>query len=650
MQLLIPLELIQDNPWQPRLSTDPAHVAGLAESIARDGLLQIPLGRVTELDGTPVATKLLAGLTADIIATHGWRVQIAFGHSRLKAYRQLAETLKKFDAMPIELRALADESMANFAWSENAARKDLNPLEEAQAIQKRLDDFKWTHAQAAVHMGLERSVISNKLRLLKLPETTQEQLRTGELSQRQALALVALTELPESIRQLSPNVYNSPAAIMSQASTLTAEAIRHRTDELLQRTTHKLEHAQFTLDEELTGPGIVSTTCRTCDQRLKQQNRCPLTACYNAKTGLVKTRKLIEVAAALGIPGEGRPLDYHEYTTIWEPDIKKDLLANGCPRQQLRVTGGTAASPELTCVHGARKKCACATAIEKAKQQHNAAVTETKTAAAAIILQPAIDGLRAILPANRPVLLAILGRFAYDTHKIAEKKWTAEQVRDELVRLLIIREVYDAYHGEKQATAALPALMKAFELDQLPKRGAHDQALDIIDDSIGIVEQVPPTLDALPGVLKNLRERLCVFRDAVGPTMTADHQQRYGALLARLQTLGAPLAPAKPGRRAPVTGAALERCLGGLTMIEAWLSLLESETAGAGVVPEINDFDARTLASQRHNLAELERELLDSMDFALAERVAGLWTRLAALEQKLADVSANTLPAALEAA
>jgi ParB/RepB/Spo0J family partition protein len=545
MQLLIPLELIQDNPWQPRLSTDSAHVAVLADSISRDGLLQVPLGRVVDADGVPVAAAhLLTNLTAEVIALGGFRFQLAFGHSRLKAYRQLAETHGAFRSMPIELRTISDVAMATYGWSENAARKDLNPLEEAQAIAKRLKDFDWTHAQAAEYMGLERSVISNKLRLLKLPESAQEQIRAGELSQRQALALVALTELPDVLRTADDRVYNSPAAILRDAPKLTAETIRQRTDEMLQRLTHKLEHAPWTLDEELTGPDIVSPACRTCDQRLKQQNRCPLTACYNAKTGLVKARKLVEVAAALGIPGEGRPLDYHEYTTIWSPDIKKDVLANGCPRQQLRVTGGTAESPELTCVHGARKKCACSAAIEKAKQQHNAATTETKTAAAAVILQPVIDGLRAILPANRPVLLTILGRFAYDTHKVAEKKWTVDQIRDELVRLLIIREVYDAYYGEKQATTALPALLKAFELTVPAMMGAdrrpavpaavidtHAQALDVLDDSIGLVEQVPPTPEALPGVLRTLRERLNTAGWAI------QHQAPTSPLIARLAYL-----------------------------------------------------------------------------------------------------------------
>jgi len=171
--LRLRLDIFDANPWQPRTIVDETHIADLAASIARDGLLQTPLGRIVNQQGVVVPAAKIGTQPGVSIPANKWRVQLAFGHSRLKAYELLSGTDPSFGAMPVDLRNLTDEQMANFAWSENAQRKDLTAIEEAEAIAKRLNDFGWTHAQAAEAMGLERSVISNKLRLLRLPEATQ---------------------------------------------------------------------------------------------------------------------------------------------------------------------------------------------------------------------------------------------------------------------------------------------------------------------------------------------------------------------------------------------------------------------------------------------------------------------------------------------
>ena len=90
---LIILDLIDANPWQPRQSEDPEHIKKIALSIAEDGLLQTPVGRWAHPSGKPMPSA--AGYEPDdfaalMIAT-GWHVQLAFGHSRLAAYKWIVD-------------------------------------------------------------------------------------------------------------------------------------------------------------------------------------------------------------------------------------------------------------------------------------------------------------------------------------------------------------------------------------------------------------------------------------------------------------------------------------------------------------------------------------------------------------------------------
>jgi hypothetical protein len=115
---LISIECIDDNPFQSRQSYDEAAILELATDIAERGLLQ------------PVVAR----------PEPGGRCQLAFGHRRLRAFRLLHEQgAQGYNAIPCEVRTISTEQMALYAWSENAQRKDLTPIEEAQAIRTMLD-------------------------------------------------------------------------------------------------------------------------------------------------------------------------------------------------------------------------------------------------------------------------------------------------------------------------------------------------------------------------------------------------------------------------------------------------------------------------------------------------------------------------------
>jgi len=170
---MIGLELIDPNPWQTRQSEDPAHVDEIAHSIKSMGMMQ-----------TPTARKV------------GDRYQLVFGHTRLAAYK-LLETLGQdgYSYFPLVIHDLDDEQMAVAAFEENEKRRDLNPVEKAKAVQKMLADFSWTQEQLAEKLHIDRSGISNMLRMLRLPADLLNSVATGTVPVRSAMALLPVYEL-----------------------------------------------------------------------------------------------------------------------------------------------------------------------------------------------------------------------------------------------------------------------------------------------------------------------------------------------------------------------------------------------------------------------------------------------------------------------
>lgn len=198
----IPLDWIRDNPYQTRLAY--TGIEELAADIQRNGLLQPPTGRLVDKDSNEPAPATAYTAPAWEIAHRintgqtSWCVQLAIGHRRQRACRQAG-----LGTMPIFLRPLTDQEMARQAWSENAQRKDISSIEEARAIQMMMAAFAWTQTDAAAALGLDRSTVSNKLRLLGLPEAAQLRVIAGELGERHARALLTLADAPETLNQMA---------------------------------------------------------------------------------------------------------------------------------------------------------------------------------------------------------------------------------------------------------------------------------------------------------------------------------------------------------------------------------------------------------------------------------------------------------------
>jgi ParB family chromosome partitioning protein len=155
--------------YQPRTRMDEGALYELAESIKAQGIMQPILVR-----------KLKEG-------EHAGKYEIIAGERRFRASR-----LAGLDAVPVLVRDVPNEAAAAMALIENMQREDLNPLEEAQGLQRLIKEFGLTHEAAAQAVGRSRSAGSNLLRLLNLAEPVQAMLMAGDLDMGHARALLSL--------------------------------------------------------------------------------------------------------------------------------------------------------------------------------------------------------------------------------------------------------------------------------------------------------------------------------------------------------------------------------------------------------------------------------------------------------------------------
>ena len=182
---LISWRLISDNPYQPRAVDDPEHIKKLGRSIAAEGLLQKPTARKFGNNG--------AGI-----------VQLAFGHSRRKAFEWLREHWQAegltnryngYTVMPVDMQDLSDEEMYRQAITENVQRKDLAPTELSKALKRYMDEFNASSKQAAELFGMNDATVRGMVRLLELPEAAQVALDAGKISQGTARTLLSVQRI-----------------------------------------------------------------------------------------------------------------------------------------------------------------------------------------------------------------------------------------------------------------------------------------------------------------------------------------------------------------------------------------------------------------------------------------------------------------------
>lgn len=161
----LPLSALQAGKYQPRQKMDSGPLQELAESIREQGVMQ------------PLLVRAIAGGKYEIIA----------GERRYRA-----ATLAGLAEVPVLVSLADDRGAAAMALIENMQREDLNPLEESQGLGRLIEEFGFTHEQAAKSVGKSRSAITNLLRLSQLAKPVQAMLMAGDLDMGHARALLPL--------------------------------------------------------------------------------------------------------------------------------------------------------------------------------------------------------------------------------------------------------------------------------------------------------------------------------------------------------------------------------------------------------------------------------------------------------------------------
>ena len=166
--LRIPVDMIEPNPYQPRMNFDQEALDELADSIRTLGLIQ------------PITVR----------RKEEGRYQIISGERRFRACR-----LAGMDMVPAYIRDTNDQGMLEMAIVENIQRENLDPIEVAMSYQRLIEECSLTQEQMAVRVGKKRASVTNYLRLLKLPAKLQHDLKVGLLSVGHAKVLLGVEDL-----------------------------------------------------------------------------------------------------------------------------------------------------------------------------------------------------------------------------------------------------------------------------------------------------------------------------------------------------------------------------------------------------------------------------------------------------------------------
>ncbi len=239
---VIKLAQLQPGKYQPRTRMDEGSLFELAESIKSHGIMQPVLVRpIPARDGLPM-------------------YEIIAGERRSRAAK-----LAGLEEVPVLVREVPDQAAAAMALIENIQREDLNPLEEAQGVQRLIAEFGLTHEEAAQSIGRSRSATSNLLRLLNLAEPVQQLLMAGDLDMGHARALLPLDKVHQITcaneivgRQMS--VREAEKLVTRQAAAGAAPAAKPSAQAGKSRDVQRLEEQ---LADHLTAPVEIRVKKRT---------------------------------------------------------------------------------------------------------------------------------------------------------------------------------------------------------------------------------------------------------------------------------------------------------------------------------------------------------------------------------------------------
>ncbi len=225
----IPISRIVPNRFQPRKNFSEHSLEELASSIRESGILQ------------PV-----------IVRRSGRRYELIAGERRFQAAR-----LAGLESIPVLIRDIDDSQSLLVALVENLQREDLNPLEEAEALDRLAKDFKYTHKDISQKIGKSRTHVTNLLRVLRLPGAIRSFLREGKLSLGHAKVLLSVSNAAEQARIAALII--DKGLTVRDAERLTSQTIENRKEKnsvssVQNLRDHYLRQVQENLNAVLSAP------------------------------------------------------------------------------------------------------------------------------------------------------------------------------------------------------------------------------------------------------------------------------------------------------------------------------------------------------------------------------------------------------------
>ena len=361
MMIYVPIEQIDDNPFQERVEY--GDIAELAEQIAVArgdypeslGLMQVPRGRLLMRNGRyPEGLVLNAeqvakfGVDAHLINDDAMRVQLAFGHRRLRAFRHLHETGApgyEGGLFPVHVSEMTDAQMLDAVWAENSQRKNLSAIEEARLLARKLEAIRATgggQSDLAAAWGLARSTVANKLRLLALPEEIQEANEMGIISERVAADLLRVQELATAVASRDWNDFGahwqrpvSPSDFLDQATQdeITSDDVRQYVMKATHYAGKKL--ATAVADASLPHHQVRQATCKSCPSRAN--SNCFDATCLEFKKLAFAEDMAMRVAREFGLDYSAELDDFGAFrhdnnarnalTAVWEKRADYPLVS-----------------------------------------------------------------------------------------------------------------------------------------------------------------------------------------------------------------------------------------------------------------------------------------------------------------------------------
>ena len=195
----IPVTAVDPNPLQPRTHFPESRLKELSDSIRSSGVVQ------------PILVRKV-----------GVRFQIVAGERRWRAAK-----LAGLERVPAVVRSLSDQDTLQLALTENMMREDLNPLDVARGMEAMIQRFAFRHEEIAQRLGVDRSTVTNTLRLLKLPEEVQDLLQEGKLTPGHARALLSMSDLRLQLK-LGRRIANEGLSVRQVENLVTGQGKRSK--------------------------------------------------------------------------------------------------------------------------------------------------------------------------------------------------------------------------------------------------------------------------------------------------------------------------------------------------------------------------------------------------------------------------------------